>query len=181
MKISLEDLRALPEQRIDLQINQSLPGETLVKPVLADISLHSITTGIKLSGHIQTIVRLQCHSCLNPFFQSLHLTLDEEFVYEDYLNVEALSLRERELQKHDFFETVPYYGTIDVLDVISQAIILATPNYCSCGLQCAGPPIYKGSEAAGCAEHQIHKPWATGSRSLGRPPLAQLKDNLAKS
>ncbi len=177
LKISLEDLRALPEQKIHLQFNQPLPGVGMVKPVLAHISLHSTTTAVKLSGRIQTIVQLQCHTCLNQFFQSLDLALDEEFVYEDYLNVEALSLRERELQKHDFFETVPYYGTIDVSDVISQAIVLAMPNYCSCGPQCAGPPIYKGS-ANKHTENDKSKSGQTDSENWEDPRWHKLKTIL---
>jgi len=114
----------------------------MIKPVLGDIFLSTSTAAVRLQGHIVTIVKLQCHSCLNYFFQSLALELNEEFVYEDYLNVKALSTKDRELQREDFFETVSYDGEIDVSDVVFQAVTLAIPAYCSCGTQCPGPPIY---------------------------------------
>jgi len=114
----------------------------MVKPVIGDIFLSTGTAYVKLEGQIETIVKLQCHACLNYFFQSLALDINEEFVYEDYLNVKALSARDRELQREDFFETVPYDGELDLSDVVFQAVILAIPPYCSCGAQCLGPPIY---------------------------------------
>jgi uncharacterized metal-binding protein YceD (DUF177 family) len=148
LKISLRDLRAAPGQRIHSKFNESFSDEQMVKPLIGEITVWSGTAAVKLQGNIQTIVKLQCHTCLNYFFKSVDLEINEEFVYEDYLNQKALTARDRELQSEDFFEAVPYYGEVDVSDIVFQAINLAIPTYCSCGGQCPGPPIYnmKGTQ-----------------------------------
>ncbi len=142
MKISLRDLRARPGQKVTLPYNELFDDPQMVKPVLGDIFLAATTALVRLQGNIQTIVKLQCHTCLNYFFKSLSLELNEEFVYEDYLNANALKVKDRELQKEDFFETVPYDGEIDVSDIVFQAITIAIPVYCSCGDKCPGFPVY---------------------------------------
>ncbi len=142
MKISLRELRAGSGQKLSLQFNELLSDPQMVKPIVGDIFLSTSSATIKLQGHIETIVKLQCHSCLNYFFKPLQLELNEEFVYEDYLNGKALNPRDRELQREDFFESVPYDGEIDVSNVVFQSVTLAIPTYCSCGAECSGPPIY---------------------------------------
>lgn len=142
MKISLRELRAAPGQKIRVHFNESMTDIQMVKPTSGELVLSSITAAVRLQGQVQTIVKLQCHTCLNYFFQALDLEINEEFVYEDYLNGKALSTRDRELQSADFFETVPYDGEIDVSDIVFQAVNLAIPTYCSCGKQCSGPPVY---------------------------------------
>lgn len=44
---------------------------------------------------------------------------------------------------------MPYYGEIDVSDVVFQAVSLAIPAYCSCGGECPGPPVYNATNDAG--------------------------------
>jgi uncharacterized metal-binding protein YceD (DUF177 family) len=140
VKVSLEDLRSFPQQRLRLDFKESLPNGEAVKPVLGELSLFAGASGAQLNGTIHILLKLVCHSCLSPFFQALSLDLDERFIYEDYLSEEEKELRERELLKGDFVEAVPYSGVIDVSDVVYQAVTLATPTYCSCGPQCPGPP-----------------------------------------
>jgi len=140
LKISLEDLRALPRQRLTIDFSESLPGSCAVKPVRGELVVALSAFGAQVSGRIQTLLKLCCHSCLRPFFQALKLMLDERFVYEDYLSDKDKELRERELLKEDFVEAVAYNGSLDISDIVYQAITLATPNYCSCGTNCPGPP-----------------------------------------
>ncbi len=149
MKINLQELRDSPGQRLHFPCHESIESQNLITPVTGDIFLSAHATAVKLKVNIQTTARLSCHRCLNPFLQPIELDLEEEFVYEDYLNVGAFKSKERELQKEDFFETVPYDGTIDISDFVYQAIVLAIPNYCTCGPNCAGPTIYKRSSSTG--------------------------------
>lgn len=146
MKVSLEDLRALPQQRLRIAFNESLPNSEAVKPVLGDLVVSVSASGAQLAGRVQTLLKLNCHSCLRPFFQALNLEVDERFVYEDYLREDGEDNRERELLKEDFVEGISYTGDIDVSDVVYQAVTLATPNFCSCGPDCPGPEKTKSAD-----------------------------------
>jgi uncharacterized protein len=145
LKISLKDLRARPGQKLHLSFHASVQEPILEDPVQADVSLAANSASIRLTGKIQATARLSCHHCLTSFVYPMEIDLDEEFVYEDYLNVKTHKVKERELQKEDFFETIPYDGIIDVFDTVYQAIVLAIPSHCICGPNCTGPPVYKGS------------------------------------
>jgi len=140
LKISLEDVRSSPKQRIRIDFKESFPDSLAVKPAAGVLIVSASSAHAQVTGQIQTILKLLCHSCLTPFFQALDLELNEHFVYEDYLNEAEQTAHERELLKEDFVESVPYLGAIDISDIVYQAIILATPSFCSCGKECPGPP-----------------------------------------
>lgn len=182
LKISLKDLRAAPHQRLGLHINEILSQRDprLTKPIVGEIVLSGNTIRVTLQGQVKTIVKLQCHTCLNYFFQAFDLQIAEEFVYEDYLSVEALSAKDRELQSEDFFETVSYYGDIDVLDVIYQAVSLAIPAYCSCGAQCSGPPVYNVKSDQGSKSAQTPGPGKATEGEWVDPRWHNLKTILPK-
>jgi uncharacterized metal-binding protein YceD (DUF177 family) len=148
LKICLKDLRSCPGQRLHVNLYESIEGQNLETPVQGEVFLAASSASVRLSGKINSTVRLTCHHCLISFLHPLEIDLDEEFVYEDYLNDSPRKEKEKELQLEDFYETVPYAGTIDILDVVYQAIVLAIPNYCLCGPGCAGPSIYNKSDTA---------------------------------
>jgi uncharacterized metal-binding protein YceD (DUF177 family) len=180
LKISLRELRAVPGQKIRLQFNESMIDAQMVKPATGELSLYASTAAVRLQGHIQTIVKLQCHTCLIYFFQALNLEINEEFVYEDYLKGKALSARDRELQSADFFETVPYYGEIDVSDIVFQAVNLAIPTYCSCGKECSGPPVYNVKAAQDSKNVQTPANTNLSSQEWTDPRWHNLKTILPK-
>jgi uncharacterized protein len=142
LKISLEDLRGLPQQRLKIDFKETLPGLQTVKPVVGDLSMVAGISGVRLTGRLRTLLKLTCHTCLKPFFEALNFELDEQFVYEDYLNEDPRELKEKELQTDDFVESIRYEGFLDISDIVYQAVTLATPIYCSCGSDCPGPPSY---------------------------------------
>jgi uncharacterized metal-binding protein YceD (DUF177 family) len=142
LKISLEDLRGLPQQRLKIDFKESLPELQAVKPVIGDLSMAASISGVRLNGRLRTILKLTCHTCLKPFFKALDFELDERFVYEDYLNDDPRDVKEKELQTYDFVESIRYEAILDISDIVYQAVTLATPIYCSCGEECTGPPSY---------------------------------------
>ncbi len=141
MKINLLDLNSLPQQRLLINFNQPIAGLEAVKPVVGDLLISADASGARMTGRIQTLLKLTCHTCLNPFFQPLKIELDERFIYEDYLNEEKREARDKELQTDDFNELISSDGVIDISETVYQSVVLATPIYCSCGSQCPGPPL----------------------------------------
>jgi uncharacterized protein len=144
LKISLDELRALPQQRLDIDFKESLEGTQAVKPAVGDLLVTAKSTGMRLTGKVQTLLKLQCDRCLRPYFQSLSVDIDERFVIEGLNEYEFVksNTKERELAKSsDFFETLPPDNMLDITDVVYQAVTLATPTACLCGDQCPGPPM----------------------------------------
>jgi uncharacterized metal-binding protein YceD (DUF177 family) len=180
VKVSLDDLRTLPQQRLRLDFKESLPQSCAIKPVSGELSIFAGASGARLEGRIHTLLKLVCHSCLNPFFQALSLDLDERFIYEDYLSEPEKDLRERELLKGDFVEAVPYSGAIDVSDVVYQAVTLATPTYCSCGPDCPGPPKAKGDFAQALHSSDLDLPVTSADAKLVDPRWKNLKTLFSK-
>jgi len=141
VKISYDELKSLPYGRMEFSFNENLAGLDAVKPVVGELAASVSAAGMKLSGTVKTILKLSCDVCLRPYFQALSVEIDERFVnlveYADYAGAET---KERELKTADFFEYLPEDGLLDISDVVYQAVTLATPTYCSCGLECPGVP-----------------------------------------
>ncbi|MBX9687462.1 MAG: YceD family protein [Candidatus Obscuribacterales bacterium] len=140
MKISIDELRTLPQQRLKLSFKESIEGLGAVKPVLGDLTATANSTGIKLSGTVHTLLKLTCHRCLRPYFLNLNLPI-EEFVVESKPQEEDYSRapREKELTADDFVESLSADGILDISDLVYQAVTLATPVSCLCGEDCPGP------------------------------------------
>jgi uncharacterized metal-binding protein YceD (DUF177 family) len=136
LRINVDDLRAQPQRRLGLSFKESLEGLMAVKPVVGELSLAADAVGVRISGRLQTLLKLNCDRCLRPYFLALSLDLDERFVE----GAGETTSRERELNHDDFVEPLPDDGMLDISDVVYQAVTLATPTYCLCGEECPGPP-----------------------------------------
>lgn len=170
MKISLDELRALPQPRLEIEFKETLDGTQAVKPVVGDLTVMASVTGMRMTGKVQTLLKLSCDRCLRPFFQSVSVDIDERFVVNglnEWDNVKS-NTKERELNRDDFFETLPVDNVLDISDVVYQAVTLATPTTCLCGEQCPGPPTptksgkkatLNQSKEARKGENQIDPRW----------------------
>lgn len=149
MQISIDELGALGEKRIELDYKQELTVAGAVKPVVGELTLTRVGAGVKLTGNVKTLLKLQCETCLRPYFQALGVDLDELFVpYRDIASdYEMGASREQELHSDDFYEMLGADGLIDIDDVVYQAVTLASPVFCHCGDECPGPP--RAQDAAG--------------------------------
>lgn len=142
MKIALDELRSLPQSRLELKFHENLEGTQAVKPVVGDLTVSASSTGMRLAGRLQTLMRLSCDRCLRTYFQSIVFDLDERFVIGALVTPDKAQPRDRELTRaEDFAETLPPDNVLDITDVVYQAVTLATPSRCSCGDQCPGPPM----------------------------------------
>lgn len=147
LKINIDDVRLSPQQRLSLTFKENLEGLDAVKPVLGEFTVSASATGIKLNGVVQTLLKLTCHGCLQPYFLSLNIPIDEQFrVWTPQLEEVK---RERELTAEDFVEYLSVDGTLDIADVVYQAVTLATPVTCSCGDDCPGPAFPSDEEKSG--------------------------------
>ncbi len=131
-----------------MSFREEIDGISAVKPVLGEITLYGSSTGIRLNGTVQTLLKLTCHRCLRHYFLSLNVALDESFVESGLHDGEEMP-RERELLSGDFVETLSEDGVLDITDVVYQAVTLATPVSCLCGDDCPGPAFPDGEADSG--------------------------------
>ena len=143
MKINIDDLKGLPQHRLPIAYREDLAGISAIKPVVGELTLQWSESGLRLTGQVKTLLKLQCDRCLRPYFQSLTVDIEERFVQESWFNLkEKEQHRERgELLRDDFVEPVPDNGFLDISDVVYQAVTLATPTFCMCGEECPGPSL----------------------------------------
>ena len=139
MKVSLEELSTLPQPKLSISFKEVLSGLDAVKPVVGELVISASATGMRLSGRVQTLLKLQCDRCLKHYFQSLSVEIDERFVIQDLGDqFQKQAPRDRELSYKDFVEPLPEDGKLDISDVVYQAVTLAKPTACLCALRNRG-------------------------------------------
>lgn len=152
MKISIDELRALPQQKLNLSFRENIDDLNAVKPVLGELTVSAGATGIKLFGTVQTLLKLTCHRCLRPYFLNLSVPVEESFIehrrQDDFERSGKIS-REKELTAQDFIEELPEDGVLDITDLVYQAVTLATPVSCLCGDSCPGPAFPDAESLSG--------------------------------
>lgn len=122
-----------------MSFKESIDDLNAVKPVLGELTASASSTGIRVTGSVQTLLKLTCHRCLRPYFLSLNIPV-EEFIVENGSKEEPeRSPREKELTADDFVEVLSEDGILDITDLVYQAVTLATPVSCFCGEDCPGP------------------------------------------
>lgn len=142
MKICLDDFKGLAQPRVNLSFKENLSDIDAVKPVVGELTVTAGSTGMRLTGSVQTLLKLSCDRCLQPYFQSMNVEIDELFVSHSLADDRSgQDSRERELTQGDFFETLPPDGILDIDDVVYQAVTLARPTSCLCSEECPGPPL----------------------------------------
>lgn len=103
-------------------------GETLE----LDLLLESVMDGILVTGTASGRAEGECVRCLRPLAEELEVEVTELFSYPDTLE---------EHEQDDDEDPVPVVGdddTVDLLDVVVDAFVLALPFNPVCREDCAG-------------------------------------------
>ncbi len=170
MKVQIDDLKGLPHRRLDFVFREELSETQAIKPAVGELSAMWSASGVRIEGQIKTLLKLNCDRCLNPYFQSLSIDIDERFVPNSFREIPEEGKNEKhdgELLRDDFVEPLPADGILDITDVVYQAVTLATPTFCSCGDECPGPPERATGGASG--GKATAKSGAGGSKTDDRP------------
>lgn len=138
----------MPQARLNLSFREEIDGLSAVKPVLGELTVTATSMGMRLTGTVQTLLKLTCHRCLKPFFLNLSIPVDEAFVEPGIDELDSMP-RERELLSRDFVESLSEDGVLDITDIVYQAVTLATPVSCLCGDSCPGPAFPDGEAQSG--------------------------------
>jgi uncharacterized protein len=141
-------------------------------PVSADVVLERKDSRVILSGEFKVVVELSCDRCLEKFNNLLEntFTVDFELVGEGENNVEDIDYHCQESELDTIVLDKP---EIDVVQVVSQQVLLAMPMKKICSQDCkglcekCGANLNNEQEKCTC-EKEVHSPFNI---------LAQLKKN----
>lgn len=149
LKISIDEVRTLPNQRLNLSFKELIDGLDAVKPVTGELTLIASSTGMRVCGTVQSMLKRTCDRCLGPYFLSLPVAIDEKFMETPREHIVEQFTREKELTAEDFIECLDADGSLDIVDVVYQAVTLATPISSLCGSECPGPAFPVGKTGSG--------------------------------
>lgn len=111
-----------------------------VEPVKFDIKAENTGSGIRIKGHIKSVLKLVCSRCLNEFNLPVDWNIDELFITEPAPDEEAFAIKN---------------GTIDLGPPTEQEFVLAIPMKPLCSEACQGICPICGEPITG--EHKPHE------------------------
>ena len=135
MKVNLDELENLPEQRRDIYFEEKIYDLHNDKPVQGPIAVYLTNYGIEVTGHVQTKMMLECDRCLEKFEYDLEIDIDEKFVKDDLVFQDT---KEFEIKEENFVEELKGRKEINITDLIYQSIILNIPTKKLCDIKCSG-------------------------------------------
>jgi uncharacterized protein len=144
MYLDLMDVLRSPGAAIERKI--AIPPTTLddvelVAPVEGEIRATNARQNIVVSGRAHTEVKLECARCLESYAQPLDLELEASAPLS-YFRTRLGEQKEDENGEDPDDEMVAIFDshTVDVLELIRQAVVLQAPLKPLCSPDCAGLP-----------------------------------------
>lgn len=125
--------------------------------------------GVLLEAHLETVVRLTCDRCLEPFDQPLDVAWSEEF----HPSVDILTGRPLPVDLDDLDEAIVIdsHHIMDLAETIRQHLLLALPIHPLCRPDCAGIcPVcgaVRNREPCTCQAEPVDPRWAALASLLG--------------
>lgn len=133
MKINIEELSNTPDGQLKLGFHEILSELGNNKPVDGEITARLIPGGVKVEGHVETDMTMECDRCMENFPYHAEADIDEVFIQGT-----LSSAKELELTDENFVEELRGKKEIDVTDLVYQTIILSTPSKKLCEEECPG-------------------------------------------
>jgi len=140
MKFNVAQLLKSPagasrEYDLDEDITGLDPDLDIVKPLVGRVKLLRTGSGILVTGHLSTEVRVPCRRCLTPAIMPIELALEEEFHPSiDVVTGAALPLEPGE----DAAVRTDAHHILDLTEVVRQDLLLAQPMSALCNPDCQG-------------------------------------------
>ncbi len=149
MKLNIDEIASLRQKRLNFDFDETLEIPELAGPkknVSGSITVSINAGGVKMTGELEALLELSCDVCLGSFTLPLEIDIDEQFVYsrsgDTHESEETQTYtKEKELNPEDFYEVLPDDKTLDVTDIVYQAVVLSLPAFAHCGEACRGIPL----------------------------------------
>ena len=128
-------------------LNESLdeldPDLRFLGPLVGNVQMLRTNSGILVTGELSTAVQVICNRCVESIAQEVRFQLEESFrpllevVTGRYIPPEEFEGEQDDLE--DAALIIDERHTLDLSEVVRQAIWLAMPMYPSCNWQGSGP------------------------------------------
>lgn len=146
----LRDSGADVEKPIDIKAGTVLDEWELTEPVIGTVRASNARRNIVVRGKAKTTVKMECSRCLNEYSQPLEFDLDITVPishFNNFLGAAAVEEDENddgdELTRDDINALFKEHS-LDVSELVRQAIVLAAPIKPLCSENCEGLPEAKG-------------------------------------
>lgn len=140
MKLNIDELENMPEKLITYTYHELI--KELNNGITADglITAYSTGYGIRIEGHIETDIELECDRCLEAYSYHVNIDIDETFIKDGLMSE---SIKELELTKENFVEELNGREDIDITDLVYQSILLNIPTKKLCNVECNGSEEFR--------------------------------------
>jgi uncharacterized protein len=145
----LRDSGVAVEKPIDIKAGTVLDEWELTQPAKGWVRASNARRNIVVRGRATTAVKMECSRCLSEFSQPLEFDLDITvpiFHFNQFLGAAAVEEEETddgdELTRDDI-DALFQEHSLDVSELVRQAIVLAAPIKPLCNPDCAGLPEAK--------------------------------------
>lgn len=133
MKVNIEELENIPDKQITCEFRETINELDNGRAVIGLITFTIAGSRIRVKGHVETDINLECDRCLISFPYHVDIDIDESFIKG---NLEPA--KEFELTSDSFIEELAGRKDIDLNDLVHQAIILDIPGKKLCNTECKG-------------------------------------------
>ncbi len=141
--VTIEDIENSDDKTVFFDFNDYIEGVNSDGKINAELVLKSLGDFIEVSGHVKSILNLECDLCLKPFKYNLDFDIDELYAKQALQDSYA---QETELKEGQFVTDLNGADKIDIYDLLYQSVILNLPNKKVCGINCNGDNFLKEEE-----------------------------------
>lgn len=142
MYLDLMDVLRAPGNAVEKSIDiapTTLDDVEIVEPVKGVVRAVNARQSVVVSGKASTAVALQCARCLERYVQPLELEL-EAVAPLQFFQAQLAGKPDEESEPDDELAAIFDAHTVDVLELVRQAIVLQSPMKPLCSPDCAGLP-----------------------------------------
>jgi len=129
--IEIEELKNSPDGKLNLEFNEYIPDIGNTEDVTGTICAELTSYGLKIQGNVSTNIDLTCDRCLEKFTRVVEIAIDEDYIFGTLV---PQGVKEYELRNNDLDGD----ETIDITDLVYQAILLEQPSQILCLDDCKG-------------------------------------------
>lgn len=144
MKIKIKDLKNSEEKSQVISFNKKIEQLENHDKVKANLKVTFTPFKVTITGHAATELVFECDRCLEKYNFSVDVTIDEDFVFDSFVDFGA---KEHEIKSGQFVEELAGREEIDVEDFLYQIIMLQTPTQKICKPSCLGSKEYQEHRA----------------------------------
>src|SRR5574344_87861 len=123
--VKVEDIENAPGGVLQCDFSDKIDGIETEGNITSKVTMRSLGDLIKINGHVEGTVILECDLCLDKYKYKLDFNMEEFFAKNTMLEEYGA---ETELKEGQFIEDLGGKKEIDISDILYQSVILNFPN-----------------------------------------------------